>query len=85
MNTAKKHITVYYRVGCHLCEQMTAALHLLQDELNFEIESIDIDRVEDEQLRLRYHVDIPVLEYQGEVLCYHFFDEIALRQALLDD
>ncbi|PID99946.1 MAG: thioredoxin family protein [Thiothrix nivea] len=73
-------LTVYHRVGCHLCEQMTASLRLLQNELDFEFEQIDIDR--DEQLRKRYDVDVPVVTRGSEVVCYHFFEEDMVRQAI---
>jgi thiol-disulfide isomerase/thioredoxin len=74
---------MYYRIGCHLCEQMAASLYALQQELPFQIEMIDIDQ--DEQLRKRYNVDIPVVAYRDEVICYHFFDEISLRQAIANE
>ena len=81
MITAKNSVTVYYRPGCHLCDDMMAALQGLQSELNFDIKLSDIDQAE-HSIRQRYHVDFPVVEYEGEVLCYHFFDEQALRLAL---
>lgn len=71
---------MYHRVGCHLCEQMTASLRLLQSELAFEFELIDIDK--NEQLRKRYDVDVPVVVLGGEVVCYHFFEEEMVRQAI---
>lgn len=71
---------MYYRIGCHLCEQMAAALYALQEELNFSVESVDIDK--DETLKKRYDVDVPVVSYQNEVIFYHFFDETSLRDAL---
>ena len=67
---------MYYREGCHLCEQMVASLHEQQikhqHELSFDIEIIDID--EDPELVKRYDVDVPVVQYQNEVVFYHFFD-----------
>jgi len=80
-NPAKPILTVYYRKGCHLCDHMTACLRALQTDINFDFELIDIDQ--DTQLRQRYDVDVPVVALQGEVLCYHFFDEDMVRQALL--
>jgi thiol-disulfide isomerase/thioredoxin len=73
-------LTLYYREGCHLCEQMAAALYALQEELHYQVEWIDIDK--DKQLKQRYNVDIPVLAIRDEVIFYHFFDEISLRQAI---
>jgi len=76
-------LIVYYRERCHLCEQVVASLLLLQKELKYEIEQIDIDN--DPKLREKYNVDVPVVTYQGEVVFYHFFDETALKQALQEN
>lgn len=73
-------VIVYYRDGCHLCEQVVASLFQLQEELGYEIKQIDIDT--DPQLRDKYNVDVPVVTFQGEVIFYHFFDEIELRKSL---
>jgi len=73
-------LIVYYRDGCHLCEQVVASLFQLQQELGYEIKQIDIDT--DPVLRERYNVDVPVVTYQGEVVFYHFFDEVELRKSL---
>lgn len=78
--TEKSFLTVYHRVGCHLCEQMTASLRLLQKELDFDFELVDIDQ--DERLRERYNADVPVVVLNDEVICFHFFEEASLRQHL---
>ncbi len=75
-----RELIVYYREGCHLCEQMAASLFQFQKELEYEIKQIDIDT--DNKLREKYDVDVPVVTYQGEVILYHFFDETELRKAL---
>ncbi len=74
------HILVYHRQGCHLCEQVVASLFQLQHELGYNIEQIDIDS--DPQLMNKYNADVPVVLFNNEVIFYHFFDEIALREAL---
>lgn len=75
---------MYYRAGCHLCEQLIAELsqlqHDLQGTIDFNFELIDIDK--DAALRKRYDVDVPVVALKDEVLCYHFFDAAMVRQAL---
>ena len=76
---------MYYREGCHLCEQMTASLRWLQAELldsaqAFEIERVDIDR--DDTLRERYNVDVPVVALDDEVICFHFFEEDIIRESI---
>ncbi|MEE9445496.1 MAG: glutaredoxin family protein [Cocleimonas sp.] len=71
---------MYYREGCHLCEQVSASLFRLQQELGYKIKQIDID--EDPELQEKYNVDVPVVMVQNEVIFYHFFDEVALRDAM---
>ena len=75
------HILVYHRQGCHLCEQVVASLFQHQQELGYDIEQIDIDS--DPQLVDKYTADVPVVLLNDEVIFYHFFDEIALREALI--
>jgi len=84
MSIFSEELIVYYRDGCHLCEQVVASLFQLQQELKFNIETIDVDndpRVSAEK-RTQYHADVPVVTYRDEVIFYHFFDEIAVREAL---
>ncbi len=76
-----QELIVYYRDGCHLCEQVTASLFQLKKELGYEVKQIDIDS--NPQLSAKYNADVPVVTYQDEVIFYHFFDEIAVRQALV--
>ncbi len=84
MSILSKELIVYYRDGCHLCELVVESLSLLQQELGFEIKQVDIDfdPLVNEKTRKQYNADIPVVTYQNEVIFYHFFDEIAVRQAL---
>jgi thiol-disulfide isomerase/thioredoxin len=77
---AKKHLTVYYRVGCHLCDEMTALLAEFQDELDFGFVLVDIDT--DAALQVRFNADVPVVAWGEQILFWHFFDEAILRQAL---
>ena len=70
-------LIVYYRVGCHLCDEMAMHLHQHQAEFKYQLDWVDIDK--DPELKQRYNVDIPVVRYQGEVIFYHFFDEEQLR------
>ncbi|MEZ5452816.1 MAG: glutaredoxin family protein [Thiothrix sp.] len=77
---AKSLLTVYYRVGCHLCDEMVALLAEFQDELKFGYVLVDIDA--DAELKSRFNADVPVVVLEGQVLFRHFFDEAILRQAL---
>ncbi|MBD3619132.1 MAG: glutaredoxin family protein [Chromatiales bacterium] len=73
-------LTVYSRIGCHLCEDMQAQLMRLQSQWNFEFEVIDID--EDAALRERFNVKVPVLALGDDIICCHFLDERSLLDAL---
>lgn len=57
---------------------MAASLYAQQALYGYEIELVDID--EDDELKQRYHVDIPVAVHNDQVIFYHFFDEQRLRQ-----
>ncbi len=75
----KSRIRIYSRPGCHLCE-------LLIDELmplirgRLELEVVDIDTRP--EWKLQYGVRIPVVEYNGEIVCEHHLDTAAIRTIL---
>ncbi len=77
-------LIVYYRQGCHLCEQMLVSLYqqqkIHQSGVAFEIKIIDIDN--NPKLLQQYNVDVPVVMYQDEVIFYHFFDEKEFKYTL---
>lgn len=83
MSVFSEELIVYYRDSCHLCEHVVASLFQLQEELKFEIKLLDIDDTSkvSNDLRSRYDVDVPVVTYKDDVIFYHFFDEIAVREA----
>ena len=70
-------LIVYYRQGCHLCDEVAVRLRQFQPEFDYQLEWVDID--EDPELKRRYDVDVPVVKYRDEVIFYHFFDEEQLR------
>lgn len=62
---------VYSRQGCHLCDVLVEALlPLVRGRLDVEVR--DIDSRDD--WRERYNARIPVVEYQGEVVCQYRLD-----------
>lgn len=79
-SAAKNHLTVYHRVGCHLCDEMVALLAEFQDELGFSFVLVDIDA--DAELKARFNADVPVVAWGKQILFWHFLDEAILRQAL---
>lgn len=80
--TVSHHLIIYTREGCHLCEQMAAALYVLQKEVAFQMSFVDID--DNPEWLTRYNADVPVVTLNNKVLFRHFFDEDKLRQALTD-
>lgn len=70
-------LTLMFRSYCSLCHQMQNALNLLQFELDFELEIIEID--DDPELEKKYNELVPVLLHQQNQLCHWYLDEMALR------
>ena len=73
-------LTVYERVGCHLCEDMLATLAEWRAEFGFEVERIDVDSAP--ELAARYGAGVPVLVHGSSEVCRFFLDLDALRRAL---
>jgi hypothetical protein len=63
---------VYSRRGCHLCDILVdEMLPLLQGRIDVEVRDIDTD----EKWRRMYDVRIPVVEYEGRVICEYRLDK----------
>ena len=72
-------ISVYSRQGCHLCEQLIEELlPLIRGRLDLEVRDIDTNADWHE----RFWEDIPVVEFEGEVVCRHFLDRDAITGIL---
>jgi glutaredoxin len=56
-------VTLYTRRGCHLCEEVAAALASARAEEPFALEAIDIDR--DPALVARFGWEVPVVFVDG--------------------
>jgi len=75
-------LRVYAREQCHLCEDMIAALRELQARHPFHFDVIDVDN--DDDLRMRYGVRVPVLVAgSGEEICHYHLDRDALDAYLV--
>ena len=72
-----KTIDVYSRQGCHLCEVLIEELLPLVRG-RFEVVVHDIDTRAD--WRRDYDVRVPVVEYDGEVICQYHLDRHALTR-----
>jgi len=72
--------TLYYREGCHLCDDMLHELQLLSSATALTVQQIDIDQ--DEKLHTRFNTDVPVLALGDEIICKYYLDESRVREAL---
>ena len=74
-----KALVVYSRQGCHLCE-------LLIDELlplvcgRLEVVVRDIDTRED--WKREFNTRVPIVEYDGELICKYHLDRDAITEIL---
>ena len=72
-------IVVYSRQGCHLCEDLIEELlPLIEGRLELEIRDIDTNPAWHEA----HWSDIPVVEFEEEVVCKHFLDREAITGIL---
>ena len=74
-----KRLHVYSRRGCHLCEVLIEDLQPLLGGLA-ELEIRDIDA--NPEWHERFWQDIPVVEFEGRVICRHFLDREAITGIL---
>jgi len=58
-------VVLYTRPGCHLCDEMKAALRGCHVRPSFDLEEVDIET--DPELLERFERSIPVLEIAGRV------------------
>ena len=72
-------LTLYYRSGCSLCEEMRAELFAAQPRYGFSLQTVDVDG--SEALVAEYGHKVPVLTSgQGEEICHYFLDHSALAE-----
>jgi glutaredoxin len=76
-----RHLTVFARAGCHLCDDMVLSLERLKPALGFEYSVHDVD--DDPVLVSRYGERVPVLVAGDIELCCYFLDEQGLREYFL--
>lgn len=66
-------LTLYTRVGCHLCEEIEQQLSLLQQHHQFSLNVVDIDA--DSYLALRYGERVPVLAAGEQEICHYYLNK----------
>lgn len=73
-------VTIYTRVGCHLCEQAEAVARELLAGTPHRLELRDVDA--DPGLTDAYTVRVPVVAVDGDEIAQYQLDPAALRLAL---
>jgi glutaredoxin len=73
-------LTVYSRPGCHLCEEMKAAIDRVAQSIPLTVEVIDIS--DDAELEARYGLEIPVLLVDGKKAAKYRVSEKELARIL---
>ena len=67
-------LVVYSRRGCHLCDELIEELlPLVGDAMEFEVRDIDTR----DDWRERYDTRVPVVEYDGRLICQYHLDREA--------
>ncbi|MFP3918387.1 glutaredoxin family protein [Lysinibacillus telephonicus] len=73
-------VQFYSRPDCPLCVEGLSVLKLVQEDVEFEIEVINIE--DDDQIHEKYMLMIPVVEREGKVIQYGNLDYVTLLEAL---
>jgi glutaredoxin len=73
-------VTLYTRLGCHLCERASEIIDRVRRQTEFELEVLDID--DDPVLRDRYNEEVPVIAIDGRTLFHGRVDESAFLARL---
>jgi len=74
----KDQLTLYSRLGCHLCEDMEAQLPPYLEQPGIALEIIYIDK--NDELEQLYGTLVPVLKAGDREICHYFLDIKALQQ-----
>jgi len=73
-------IKYYSRPNCTLCTEGLVTLKLVQEDIPFDIEVINIE--EDDILHEKYMLMIPVVELDHQILQYGALDYVTLFEGL---
>ena len=71
-------LTLYSRLGCHLCEDMEKLLPDYLDNTGIRLDTIYIDK--NDELEQEYGTLVPVLKAGNQEICHYFLDVKALQQ-----
>lgn len=76
-------LQLYSRPGCSLCDDARRTLQIVQQEISFTYEEINIEQ--DPVLHERFCLMIPVVEKDGRTLQYGHIDYVTILEALEDN
>lgn len=77
-SSAPVRLTLYTRAGCHLCDEMAAAVAAALAAGTYVLEEVDVDA--ERALQDRYGLVLPVLAIEGEDAFETRLDPAALRR-----
>ncbi len=73
-------VILYTREHCMLCKEAYYLLQWLSEKYPMTLETIEITR--DPELELRYALEVPVVEIEGQVVAMSLIEESVIRQHL---
>ena len=77
---ARPLVTLYTRVGCHLCDVVKDVIEQVRSERDFDWVTLDID--EDPALVALYDTEVPVVAINGRKAFKYRVDPAALRDRI---
>ena len=75
-----RHVVLYSRPGCHLCDEARAVVLAERERTDFAFEEVNVET--DDALELEYGIRIPVVLIDGEEAFEVSVDPRALARAL---
>ena len=76
----RRHVIIYSRPGCHLCDEAKSAIQNSGCSDRFTLEEVNIES--DEELLRKYKYDIPVVMIDGVEAFRHRVDAERFRQRI---
>ena len=73
-------VTLYTRIGCHLCDDAKEVLEAVRREKPFELDVVDVDT--DPALVALYTYEVPVITIEGRKAFKYRVDAASLRAKL---
>ena len=80
MPRAPRRFLIYSRPGCALCEELQIELAALPAAKGIGVDVIDVDG--EPEIRARYGHKIPVLLFDGDLVCHGRLDPEEVHKAL---